>query len=65
MRKELDALFRLHPVAEKEVVQIATLHLHGEANDWWFGPMEHAKVNKYSNFFLKLRNKFDLKKEEM
>ena len=37
----------LDPVAEKEVVQIATLRLYGEANDWWFGHMEHAKVTKY------------------
>ena len=63
-RKELDAFFRLHPVAEEEVVQIATLHLLGEAKDWWFSHMEHAKVNKYSYLFHKLRKKFDVKKIE-
>ena len=61
-RKELDAFFKLHPVAEREVVQIAALHLHGEANDWWFGHMKHAKVTKYSNLFSRLRNKFNMRR---
>ena len=61
-RKELDTFFMLHPVAEKEVVQIAALHLYGEANDWWFDHMEHAKVNKYSNLFHELRKNFDVRK---
>ena len=61
-RRELDAFFRLHPVAEEEVVQIAALHLLDESNDWWFGHMEHAKVTKYSDFFHKLRKKFDVRK---
>ena len=55
----------LHHVVEKEVVQIATLHLLGGANVWWFSHMEHAKVTKYSYFFHKLRKKFDVKKTEM
>ena len=62
-RKELDSFFMLHPVAEKEVVQIAALHLLGEDNDWWFSHMEHAKVTKYLDFFHKLRKKFDVKKK--
>ena len=44
--KELDTFFMLHPVAEKEAIQIAALHLYGEANDCWFGHMEHAMVTK-------------------
>ena len=57
--------FRLHPVAEGEVVQILALHLLGEANDWWFGHMEHEKVTKYSNFFHNLRKKFYVRKPEI
>ena len=30
-----------------------------------FGHMEHARVTKYSDFFHKFRNKFDVKKTEM
>ena len=45
-RRELDKFFRLHPVAKKEAVQIATRHILGGANDWWFSHMEHTKVTK-------------------
>ena len=55
----------LHLVAEKEVVQIVALHLIGEANVWWFSNMEHVKVTKYSYFFHKLRNNFDMIKLEI
>ena len=64
-RKELDIFFRLHPVAKGEVVQIATLHLYGEANDLWFGHMEHAKVTKYLDLFHKLRRKFDVSQRDI
>ena len=47
-----------------EVVKIAALHLLDEAEDWWFGHLEHAKVTKYSDFFHKLRKKFDVEKRE-
>ena len=50
---------------EKEVVHISALHIQGEANDWWFGHMEHAKVTKYSDFFHKLRKKYNVRKTEM
>ena len=63
--EERDEFFRLHPIAEGEVVQIATLQLLGEAEYWWFGHIEHAKVIKYSDLFHKLRKKFDEKKTEM
>ena len=64
-RKELDPFFRLHLVAEGEDVQIASFHLLDEANDWWFGHMEHVKVTKYSDLFHKLRKKFDVRKQEI
>ena len=64
-RKELDTFFMLHLVAEKEVVQIVALHVLGEANDWWFGHMEHVRVTKYSDLFHKLRRKFDVKETYM
>ena len=61
----LDTFFMLHPVVEEVVVQISLLHVLGEANDWWFGHMEHVKVTKYSDLFHKLRKKFNVKKIEM
>ena len=41
-RRELDAFFLLHPVVEREVAEIAALHLEGEANIWWFSHLSHA-----------------------
>ena len=61
-RRELDAFFRLHPIAKEEVVQVAALHLLDEANDWWFGHMEHENVSKYLDLFHKLRKKFYVRK---
>jgi len=52
-------------VAEEEIVQITALHLLDEAEDWWFGHLEHAKVTKYLDFFHKLRKKFDVEKTEL
>ena len=43
-RKELDAFFQVHPVAEREVVEIAALHLEGEVEDWWLSHIKHARV---------------------
>ena len=51
--------------SDLEVVQIAALHLLDEAEYWWFGYLEHAKVTKYSDFFHKLRKNFDVRKIEM
>ena len=47
-------------MAKEEAVEIAGLHLLDEAKNWWFGHLEHAKVTKYSYFFHKLRNRFDV-----
>ena len=42
---KLEAFFLLHPVVEREVVEIAALHLEGEANFWWFNHLSHARVS--------------------
>ena len=61
---KLDAFFLLHPVVEKEVVEIAALHLEGEANIWWFSHLSHARVIAYEYFTQRLIKKFDKKKSE-
>ena len=42
---KLEAFCLLHPVVEREVVEIATLHLEGEANVWWFNHLSHSRVS--------------------
>ena len=47
---KLDAFFLLHPVVEREVVEIAAPHLEGEANIWWFSHLSHARLTTYADF---------------
>ena len=48
--RKLDAFFLLHPVVEREVVEITVLHLEGEANTWWFNHLSHARVSTLVEF---------------
>ena len=49
-------------MVEKEVVEIAALHLEGEANIWWFNHLGHARVHTFVKFTQRLIRKF--RKEE-
>ena len=61
---KLDEFFLLHPVVEREVVEIAMLHLEGEANIQWFNHLIHARETAYAYFTQRLIKKFDKKKLE-
>ena len=63
-RKELATLFQLYPVTKREVVEIAALHLEGEARDWSFSHFSHMKVSAYVDFIQRLKKKFGRKKPE-
>ena len=52
------------PVVEREVVEIAVLHLEGEANTWWFSHLNHAKVSTLVEFSQRLIRKFGKKEEK-
>ena len=58
----LDSFFLLHPVVEREAVEIAALHLEGEANIWWFSHLSHARVTTFVDFTQRLIKIFDKKK---
>ena len=62
--RNLDAFFLLHPVVEREAVEIATLHLEGEANIWWFSHLSHENVANFSYFTQRLIGKFGEDKSE-
>ena len=57
--KELVAFFFLHPVIEKESVEISALHLEGEAYDWWCSHLSHARVESFADFTQGLIQTFD------
>ena len=56
---KLEAFFLLHPVVEREVVEIAALHLEGEASTWWSSHVSHARVSTFSDFTQKMIKRFD------
>ena len=62
--KNLDAFFLLHPVIEKEAIEIAALHLQGEAHNWWFNHLDHASVTAYADFIQRLIKNFEKNKSE-
>ena len=48
--RKLEAFFLLHPIVEKEVVEISVLHLDGEAYIWCFSHLSHARVQTFAEF---------------
>ena len=60
--EKLDIYFQLNKVPEMEAINIAALHLEGEAHDCWFhglSTLGHANVNAYSDFTRRLVERFD------
>jgi len=52
---------------EAEAIKLATLHLDGEAQDWWFHGMVtlgHSIVTSYVNFTRRLMERFDWRDPE-
>ena len=50
-----------------ETIKIATLHLEGEAHNWWFhglSTLGHANVTAYLEFTRKLVERFDRRDPE-
>ena len=52
---------------EMEAIKVATLHLDGEAQDWWFHGMVtlgHCKMMAYAEFTSRLMERFDWRDPE-
>ena len=50
--EKLDIYFQLNQMSETEAIKVATLHLDGEAQDWWFHGMvtlRHSTVMTYAS----------------
>jgi hypothetical protein len=60
--QNLDTYYKLNQMTETETIRFVTLHLEGEANDWWhhglvtFG---HNHITSYREFMERLMNRFD------
>ena len=66
--QNLDAYFQLNPMAIRDSIKIATLHLDGEGKDWWFHGMKnlgHDKVTSYEELTRWLMDRFERKDLKM
>ena len=55
-------------MTETDAIKLATLHLDGEAHEWWYHglvTLGHNTIDSYSEFTLKLMERFDRKDPEI
>jgi hypothetical protein len=65
--QKLDTYFQLNPMTETEAIKYATLHLDGEAHEWWYHglvTLGHASITSYLDFTQRLMDRFDKKDPE-
>ena len=51
--QKLDTYFQLHQMKETYAIKLATLHLDGEAHEWWYYglvTLGHVVVTSYLDF---------------
>lgn len=65
--EKLDVYFQLNQMEKIEAIKVATLHLEGEAQDWWFHgrvTLRHSSVTTYAEFTRRLIERFDRNEPE-
>ena len=65
--EKLDIYFQLNQILETKALKVVTLHLGGEAYDWWFHGMVtlgHSIVTMYAKFTRRLIERFDRRDPE-
>ena len=66
--QELDTYFQLNQMIEAYAIKLATLHLDGEAHEWWYHrlmTLGHANITSYLQFTVRLIERFDRKDPEI
>ena len=60
--------FQLHQMTEADAIKLATLHLDGEAHEWWYHglvTLGRAGITSYLDFTQRLIERFDKKDPEL
>jgi hypothetical protein len=60
--QNLDTYFKLNSMTESEAINFATLHLDGEAHEWWchgLVTLGHNHITLYLEFTERLMERFD------
>jgi hypothetical protein len=66
--QKLDTYFQLQQMTETEAIKLATLHLDGEAHEWWYYglvTLGHAGITSYLDFTQRIIERFDRKDPEI
>ena len=62
--QKLDTYFQLNPMIETDASKLATLHLDGEAHEWWYHglvTLGYNTITSYTDFTQRLIERFDQK----
>jgi hypothetical protein len=65
---KLDMYYKLNQMTETEAISFATLHLEGEAHEWWYHglvTLGHSRITSYREFTDRLMDRFDRKDPEI
>jgi hypothetical protein len=66
--QNLDTYFKLNLVTKSEAISFTTLHLDGEAHEWWYHGMVtlgHSHITSYLEFTERLMERFDRRDLEL
>jgi hypothetical protein len=64
----LDTYYKLNQMTETEAISFTTLHLEGEAHEWWYHglvTLGHSRITSYREFTYRIMNRFDRKDSEI
>jgi hypothetical protein len=66
--QKLDTYYKLNQMTEAEAISFATLHLEGEAHEWWYHglvTLGHNRITSYREFTERLMDRFDRRDPEI
>jgi hypothetical protein len=66
--QKLDTYYKLNQMTETEAINFSTLHLEGEAHEWWYHglvALGHSRITSYREFTERLMDKFDRRDPEI
>jgi hypothetical protein len=66
--QKLDTYYKLNQMIETEAISFTTLHLEGEAHEWWYHglvTLGHSRITSYREFTKGLMDRFDRRDPEI
>jgi hypothetical protein len=66
--QKLDTYFQLNPMTESKAIKYTTLHLDGEAHEWWHHglvTLGHESITSYLDFTQRLMDRFDWREPKL